>query len=362
MTIANAWRIGGNATVSYLEGAATGKAPPGILLVGSPGLLPSPIVISVSTPGPLGTAVLIVQSSPLTTAATDATVGRALSTVATAGGASALPIGSGNSLVLFLSAGQYDISNVWTFNFGRTSLQGATAVGLPQQDIVAAAPAITDSVLARVHTEPGSFTVTLPANPWDGMQVAVKDADQAAATNAIIVAPSGSNVAENPYNLGSIVPSSPVIRIPGQMVTWAYDAYLGLWRVVGDSCAGELPSVALPTGSTLLLTGKAFVKCSPTGGACTLDLPVLPNDGLRVRVKDVAGTAATHNITVRSTAASVGIDSLPVSGLYAGGGPSGGSAGVIMNSNYECVDFVFDALGNGTYTGGIWWITQLLTH
>jgi hypothetical protein len=370
VSIANAWRIGGSANIAYLDGKATGKAPPAVLLTGAPGNLASPLTLSVSTPGPLGTAVLqLAGVATFTTAASDATVGRSLSAVATAGGAS--PPGGGlggsNSLVLFLPAGQYDTSNAWSWNLGAGSVPGPTAVGLAPQDIVANGVVIADSVLARVHTglspgAGGAVTVTMPSNPWDGMLVAVEDADYYSFINSILVSANSGQTIQNPYNVPSTSPTTPTIRIPGQCVTWAWDALVGTWRVIADSHSGVLPSVPCGSGVTVTLFGRAWVKCSSTGAACTVNLPVAATEGLAVRVTDVTGTAGTHNITVKSSAANVGINNAPSTGLYAGGGPVAGSTGVVMGASNEALDFVFDSAGNGSYTGGIWWLTQMLSH
>jgi hypothetical protein len=58
-------------------------------------------------------------------------------------------------------------------------------------------------------------------------------------------------------------------------------------------------------------------------------LPNAPSTGRSYVVKDTAGGAATHNITVTTVGGSVNID---------------GSTSFVMNTNYESVELIF----NGT--------------
>ena len=354
--IANAWRIGGNAQTSYLNGVGTGKAPPIIVATGSTAGLASPLTITVLTPGPLGTAVLVVDGlGSFTTAPSDATFGRSLSGVTGFGQAPAVVLQGNCSVTLFLQAGTYDTSNVWTFNFGNTITPLMMAVGMAPIDIVQLTQTLTDSVLARVHTtgNGSSAQMTTPTNPWDGMRIGIMDADgnAFAANGGITVLSNGSQKIQHPYNLSTIGASLQIV-IPYQTVEWAWDASLGFWRVVSDNMAGELPSIAPATSGTVVVNTKAWLKCSPSG-AMTVKLPgsqagITPTEGMRVRISDVSGGATAHHITVESTQAAWQIEALP----YTGGG-TGGTASV--DTNYEDVTFVADTVAK------VWKISALVT-
>jgi hypothetical protein len=363
--IANAWRAPGRAQAGYLEGVATGKAPPQIVAVGSPGAVPSPLVLSVSTPGALGTAVLQIPGIGVlpVTAPSDATYGRSLSPVAGYGQAAPWSLGSNAELTMFLAPGFYDASNVWTFNFGVATPPGdIIAIGLAPIDSPAQATAtyqLSDAVLFRMHTASATApqTVMLPTNPWDGMTVAVMDADGTSAQLNKTILVGATVPLQNPYNLNSTNLLLQAIGIPYQTVEWTWDAQAGFWRVTRDSAAGELPSVAVSgTGSSI--TGRAFVKCATGSAAVTVNLPVNPTEGMRVRVKDVQGGASSgHAITIKSAQTNVGIQE----DTSIGGGlePVPGATGVVMSAAYGCLDFTYDA--TATFTGGIvgiWWVTQ----
>jgi hypothetical protein len=363
--IANSWRVAGNANVAYIEGAATGKAPPNITCTGYTGSLTTPLTITVQTPGALGTAVLLINGAlPFPTAASDSTYGRSLSTVTGFGQASAVVLGGDNALTLFLQAQQYDTSNVWTFNFGANSAMPGPVIAAGLAPIDVGEPqTLNDSVLARVHSSgivAGSITVTMPPNPWDGMRVGVMDADGVAGVwNSTFAngyntfaAPSAGQKIQWPNNLNQIVAGSASILIPYQTVEWAWDASLGFWRIVHDSHSGELPMYQVSSGS-YQLSGKTYVKASPTG-AITLHLPTNPTEGMRVAVKDTTGGATANHITVST---GLTIEALAASAPYWNAGGAGSTVAV-MPQNYLGAEWRFDSAGNSG--AGVWWLHDVL--
>jgi hypothetical protein len=352
--------------VGYLEGVATGKAPPQIVCVGWPGVLPSPLTISVATPGTLGTAVLALDGvATFTTAPSDATYGRSLSAVTGYGQVAALNLGNGNGLTLFLPAGIYDASNAWTFDFGVGASPGPLiAVGLAPQDSPAAgadAPyQLTDSVLFRMHTL-GANSVTavrLPANPWDGMVVAIMDADgnSATANGAIIISGDGVNL-QNPYNLNTKALLATIV-IPYQTVEWTWDASAGFWRVTRDTASGELPAYPVPTLGPFVLGGRAFLKCATPTGTTAIHLPANPTEGMRVRIKDTVGNGASDHILITAPA-TFGIQTDPSLNSLSDLEVVAGTTGVTIAASFGCIDLAFDATTvTAPYTAGVWWVVQ----
>jgi hypothetical protein len=83
-------------------------------------------------------------------------------------------------LYLYFAAGTYDTSN--TYTFGALTANAApdsfVAIGMAPIEISVSSFTLTDSVFASVRNVVlvSSPVITLPANPWDGMEIAVRDA------------------------------------------------------------------------------------------------------------------------------------------------------------------------------------------
>ncbi len=194
-----------------------------------------------------------------------------------------------------------------------------------------------DSVLVR---QSGVGTVTFPKNPWDGMRVSVCDvAGTCAASGShitVVAATPGSQSIQNPYNLNSTTALLPVLLfIPYQCVEWAWDQTTSTWLVVNDNMAGVLPIITGNPSGASNIVGKGWVKFSPSG-AITLSLPSNPTEGMIVRVSDISGGAAAHNITINAT----GGWSIEVLTL---GGP-GGSA--VIATNNQSATWAADVVNN----------------
>lgn len=199
----------------------------------------------------------------------------------------------------------------------------------------------TDSVLVRQH---GAGTLTLPANPWDGMRVAIIDADGDGPTTQVEVVPAAGQLCQNPYNPATFSSLAWRILIPWQYIELVWDA-VGTnvnggthptWRIATDSSAATLP-IVIVTNANITLVGRASVRATSTSSAVTVTLPSAPADGLRVRVKDVGGAAATHNITIAAAGAGISIEPLT---NFTGGG--GGSSTSTIAANYRGAEWEFD--------------------
>jgi len=259
---------------------------------------PVTITVAITGGGPLGTATFTVQFNsgspvPGTTAAV-------------------VDIPSSGIKLNFSNAPNYDTSNVWVWKAGLVdaglSRSDVFAVGMQPVDI-SGNQVLFDSCTARVH---GTFETETPASPWDGMRVALQDADGTAGPTVGPFISSSANI-QHPYHFG-VVNVAPVLLIPWQRVEWEWDAVASLWRVVSDSHSGELPPSGYGTvaSGTIALLGKCWVQCAPTG-AITVDFPTSPTNGMVVRVSDVSGGAGAHNITVNPGAGKT-IDNLALGG------------------------------------------------
>jgi hypothetical protein len=276
------------------------------------------IQLTITGGGPLGTATfdMLFNGSSAATGTTSASVAT----------------GDGVGVTISFPAGEYDTSNTWTWNAGTIPVGSASvgpfATGLAGQSVFAiglgpvdfaSAQSTSDSVLVRAHSAAlGAFTVTLPSTPWDGMRVAVMDADGSSFGKPISVAASGGKTIQNPWNLntfGSGGSAFATIAIPYQCVTWCYDASGAVqgWRIEHDTHLETLPSITKSGAGSLVLAGKAWVKASTTSSAIAITTPANPTEGMRIRVSDAEGNAAVHNITVTAAAGQT-IDTLALGG------------------------------------------------
>jgi len=86
---------------------------------------------------------------------------------------------------------------------------------------------------------------------------------------------------------------------------------------------------AVSTSPYVALTTDYYLGVTSSGGAITVELPNAPSTGRVYVIKDTAGSASTHNITVTTVGGSVTID---------------GATTFVMNTNYQSCEVVF----NGT--------------
>ncbi len=351
--IANSYRVQQLSQIAFVSGptvagqilAPTSGSPPSVDLnpvasvsmTGIPfAVLSGPVVIRVAITGggPLGTATFTVQFNsgspvPGTTSAV-------------------VDIPATGIKLNFSDAPNYDTSNTWTWTAGLLdaglSRSDVFAVGMAPIDI-SGAQVLFDSCTARVH---GTFETETPTNPWDGMRVALMDADGTAGPTTGPFIASASSI-QHPYNL-SVLNVAPVLLLPYQRVEWEWDAVASLWRIVCDSHAGEIPpsGYGAVTSGTFTLLGKGWIECAPSG-AIVVKTPTSPLNGMPIRVSDIVGGAGAHNITITGS----GSQGVEGPGLA---GPSAPGGNATMSTNWQSLTWVFDALGvpfGGTATG-VW--------
>lgn len=110
-------------------------------------------------------------------------------------------------------------------------------------------------------------------------------------------------------------PVKPMTPQDGQVLTWvAADGYIE-WRGSED---GYIKTVNnLNTPYTVLATDY-FIGCDTSSVAITINLIAAPSNGMQLDIKDVVGSAATHNITISGNGKNIdGASSIVLAQNYA---------------------------------------------
>lgn len=102
-------------------------------------------------------------------------------------------------------------------------------------------------------------------------------------------------------------PGSRWTNVTADTVWFCLDASTGaaVWQQVGSGGGGLTP--VFKTAAYTASAGE-LVLCDTSGGAFTITLPASPSDADRVAIADVAGSAATNNITVGRNAETINGD------------------------------------------------------
>lgn len=208
---------------------------------------------------------------------------------------------------------------------------------------------LLDETFMRQH---GAGTVTLPANPWDGMRVVIMDADGTATGSPISIQRSGSQLVQAVYNDSKFV-AGTTIQVPWQCVEFVWDA-VGTnvnggtnpcWRIAYDSKSDILPIVSTTVSAPL--SGRGHVLADTTGGALTLTMTSSPTDGMVVRVKDKGGAAGANNITIAAAGAGWLIQPVNSTGAVP-------AATCVISNNRAGAEWIADV------TNKIWWARCIL--
>jgi hypothetical protein len=157
-----------------------------------------------------------------------------------------------------------------------------------------------------VNTTSGSITVTLPASPSAGDQVAIKDYANTAYTNAIDIARNGSNIQGSAKDFQ--------ITTEGGGATLIYVDGTQGWKVISDSQASAIGSFITATGGNTITTcGDYKIHTFTSPGTFCVSCAGTPAGSDQVDYLIVAGGAGGGS-------------------RYAGGGGAGGyreSAGTV---------------------------------
>jgi len=98
---------------------------------------------------------------------------------------------------------------------------------------------------------------------------------------------------------------------------------------ISSSGSSSFTYTLVNTSPYVVLTTDVFLGVDSSGGAITIELPNAPATGRFYIIKDISGTAATHNITVTTVGGAVNIDA---------------GTSFAMNTAYESIQVLF----NGT--------------
>ena len=118
------------------------------------------------------------------------------------------------------------------------SATGGAGGGLTYTAIQTANYSASITTVVRLDSSGGAFTVTLPATPADGSIVAVFDVANACGTNAVLVAPSGSDMVESDATGLSV-------NVSGAYVPLVYNSATTNWKIADTySMAYTAPTAA----------------------------------------------------------------------------------------------------------------------
>jgi hypothetical protein len=149
---------------------------------------------------------------------------------------------------------------------------------------------LTDKQGVVADTTGGTFTVTLPASPATGAQVAIADGANWG-TNSLTVARNGSTIEDYAEDL--------VLDITGALVNLIYDG--NTWEVYTQTGIGQS---TIPGGfnytrvtSAITVVDKQGIIADTTGGSFTITLPSTPTTGTQIAIADGASWG-TNNLTI----------------------------------------------------------------
>ncbi len=355
--LANGYRIDPSASVAYAEAVTTGRAPPAVVIAGLPttvgiGPIVESLAITITAGGALGTATWQIAVNGA------AVFGGTTAPVIDLGPGGSSPLGIGQ-LYLFFAAGTYDTSNTYTYTYGTSSgvPDGIVAIGKPPIELLfgpVSTFTLTDSVLASVRNVSlaTSPIIVFPAAPWDGMEIAVRDATQTAFSFPIILTGNTGQAVENPYQSGSFSASAGhwPLFVPGQCVTYRWSTVAAAWLKIADTADSLWPTMDA-VNANVTVTGRALVHASSTVSSPLITLNTPVSQGLSCAVMDVGGVAGTTAIHVTAQSNLWAVENPTALGI-----PSAVSGGtnLSLSTNFVRVKWVADIVRK------IWFVESYL--
>jgi hypothetical protein len=210
------------------------------------------------------------------------------------------------------------------------------AVGPQPFDTSGAIGTLLDSQSVRI-TATGASGFTMPANPWDGMEVDVKNANTfAPGTSATVTITGNTGQTVELIDQPGVRAASTKLIEPGGSVRFRFDQTLNAWIIHARS----IPTARLiygTAGGTVTLTGAATVLQQTGGSPSRINLPATPPGGTVVRVKDISGNGLAQKIQVFT-----GIAADSIEGHIGGGVQTGPTGHDDIATNWQGVTWVFD--------------------